>query len=130
MDAEAPRSISVQQTKTTNIRTGKTKISYNTSLTAPLLPKLVVAQFDGQRFRIEKEVALGGSAMGMLSTLMASGAGVETKYQPMESHAQMIFEEPFKARCRTLSQIANKLKDDAVFAQRTDHSQREERARD
>ena len=51
-------SISVQQTKTTNIRTGKTKTSYNTSLTAPLLPKLVVAQFDGQRFRIEKEVAL------------------------------------------------------------------------
>ena len=110
-------SISVKQTKTTDIRTGKTKTSYDTSLTAPLLPKLVVAQFDGQKFRIEKEVALGGSAMGLLSTLMASGAGVETKYQPMESHAQMIFEEVFHTSLRdAFVQIANKLKTDPRFS--------------
>jgi len=109
--------ITVTQDKTTDIKTGCTKTTYNTSMTAPLLPRLIVAQFDGEKFRIEKEVKLGGSFMGVLSTLMAAGAGVETDYQPMQSHAQMIFEQVFHTSLRdAFIQIANKLKDDKRFA--------------
>ena len=109
--------ITVSQEKTTNLRTGRKEITYSTSMTAPLLPRLIVAQFDGSKFRVEKEVKLGGSFLGALSTLMAAGGGVDTDYQPMESHAQMIFEKVFHTSLRdAFVQLANKLKDDKRFA--------------
>lgn len=110
-------SITVTQDRTIDLKTGRKKTTYSTSLTAPLLPKLIVAQFDGKKFRVEKEVQLGGSVMNVLSTLMAGGGGVETDYQPMRSHAQAIFEQVFHGSLRdAFIQIANKLKDDQRFA--------------
>ena len=47
-------SISVKQTKTTDIRTGKTKTSYDTSLTAPLLPNWSLRSLMGRSFGLRR----------------------------------------------------------------------------
>ena len=108
--------ITVTQKKVTKLD-GSTDWSYSTSMTAPLVPKLLIAQFDGTKFRVAKEEELGGSFMSVLSTVMASGGSVDTDYQPMSSHAQAIFEQVFYTSLRdAFIQLGNNLKADPRFA--------------